>query len=185
MQKVDITSKGRHNVARAPQVPMPRQGQHRSTASRVPWVELTPTTISGLRAKSVVLGPSRQTTRMNWSLRTPCNVPIVLPGRLMATRTLAARVLCVRPARQTQPHDPSTKMRAYDATLGGGPTVKEWQAAQIVQQEPIEVQGTLMDACLAMHHGVRFVKSARDTRTPRLDTLRSSWPAKVVATRRS
>ena len=183
LQKVDITSKGRHNVARAPQVPMLHQDQLRPTVWRVQRVELTTTTTSGRHAKNAVLGPSRQTTRTSWSLRTPRAVQIAHPGRLMATRTLAPHALYVQSARRTQQHDPSTKVRAYDATLGGGPTVKEWQGAQSVQKGPTEA--ILMDACPAMHPKGPSVESARDTLARRLDILQSSWLPIMVATRRS
>ena len=149
LQKVDISSKGRRNVAHAPQAPMLHQDQLRPTVWRVQRVELTMTTTSGRHAKSVVLGPSRQTTRTSWSLRTPRTVQTVLPGRLMATRTLAPHALCVQSGRQIQQHDPSTKVRAYDATLGGGPTVKDCPFALCVQKAPTaELQRK--SACNAM-----------------------------------
>ena len=102
LPQADIMSKGRRNVARAPQAPMLCQGQHQPTASRVPWVELTTTTTSGLRAKSAVQGPSRQTTRTNWSRRMLHHARVVLLERLMATRTLAAHALYVQSARRIQ-----------------------------------------------------------------------------------
>ena len=185
LQKVDISSKGRRNVARAPQVPMLHQDQLRPTVWRVQRVELTMTTTSGRHAKNAVLGPSRQTTRTSWSLRTPRNVPTVLPGRLMATRTLAPHALCVQSARRIQQHDPSTKVRAYDATLGGGPTLKELRLALCVKKGPTAAQTILMDACPAMHPKGPSVESARDTLARRLDILQSSWLPIMVATQRS
>ena len=136
LQKVAISSKGRRNVAHAPQVPMLHQDQLRATVWRVQRVELTMTTTSGRHAKNAVLGPSRQTTRTNWSLPTPRHVRVALPGRLMAIRTLAAHALYVQSVRRIQQHDLSTKVRAYDATPGGGPTVKEWQGVLCVQKGP-------------------------------------------------
>ena len=185
MQKVDISSKGRRNVARAPQGPMPHQDQLRPTVWRVQWVELTTTTTSGHHAKSAVLGPSRQTTRTSWSLRMQLTVQTALPGRLMATRTLAAHALYVQSARRTQQHDPSTKVRAHDATPAVGPTVKEWQVAQAVQKGPTAAQVILMDACPAMHPKGPCAESARDTLARRLDILQSLWLPMMVVTRRS
>ena len=185
LQKVDISSKGRRNVARAPQVPMLHQDQLRPTVWRVQRVELTMTTTSGRHAKNAVLGPSRQTTRTSWSLRTQRHVRVAHPGRLMATRTLAPHALYVQSARRTQQHDPSTKVRAYDATPGGGLTVKEWQGAQSVQKGPTAAQTILMDACPAMHPKGPSVESARDTLARRLDILQSSWYPLMVATRHS
>ena len=185
LQKVDISSKGRRNVARAPQVPMLHQDQLRPTVWRVQRVELTTTTTSGRHAKNAVLGPSRQTTRTSWSLRMQLNVPIALPGRLMATRTLAPHALYVQSAQRTQQHDPSMQVRAYDATPGGGPTVKEWQGAQSVQKGPTAAQAILMDACPAMHPKGPSVESALDTLAQRLDTMQSSWLPIMVATRQN
>ena len=185
LQKVAISSKGRRNVAHAPQVPMLHQDQLRSTVWRVQWVELTMTTTSGRHAKNVVPGPSRQTTRTSWSLRTQRTVQIALLGRLMATRTLALHVLCVQSARRTQQHDPSTKVRAYDATLGGGPTMKDCPFALCVQKGPTAAQAILMDACLVMHRKGLSVKVALDTLVQRLDTMQSSWLPIMVATRQN
>ena len=185
LQKVAISSKGRRNVARAPQVPMLHQDQLRPTVWRVQRVELTTTTTSGRHAKNAVLGPSRQTTRTSWSLRMQLNVPIALLGRLMATRTLAAHALYVQSVRRIQQHDLSTKVRARDATLGGGPTLKELRLALRVQKGPTAAQAILMDACPAMHHSGLCVESARDILARRLDILQSSWLPIMVATRRS
>ena len=185
LQKVDISSKGRRNVARAPQVPMLHQDQLRPTVWRVQRVELTMTTTSGRHAKNVIQGPSRQTTRTSWSLPTQRTVQTVLLGRLMATRMLALHVLCVQSAKRTQQHDLSTQVRAYDATLGGGPTVKEWQGAQSVQKGPTAAQAILMGACPAMHPKGPSVESARDTLARRLVILQSSWYPLMVATRQS
>ena len=185
LQKVAISSKGRRNVAHAPQVPMLHQDQLRATVWRVQRVELTMTTTSGRHAKNAVLGPSRQTTRTSWSFRMQLNVPIALPGRLMATRTLAAHALYVQSARRTQQHDPSTKVRAYDATLGGGPTMKDCPFTLCVQKGPTAAKAILMDACPAMHPKGPSVESARDTLAQRLDILQSSWLPIMVATRRS
>ena len=185
MQKVAISSKGRRNVAHAPQVPMLHQDQLRATVWRVQRVELTMTTTSGRHAKNAVLGPSRQTTRTSWSLPTPRTVQNVALGRLMGTRTLAPHALCVQSARRTQQHDLSTKVRAYDATLGGGPTVKDCPFALCVQKGPTAVQTILMDACPAMHPKGPSVESARDTLARRLVILQSSCLPIMVATRRS
>ena len=185
LQKGDITSKGRRNVARAPQVPMLHQDQLRPTVWRVQRVELTMTTTSGRHAKNAVLGPSRQTTRTGWSLRTPRTVQNVALGRLMGTRTLAPHALCVQSARRIQQHDLSTKVRAYDATLGGGPTVKEWQGVLCVQKAPTAAQPILMDACPAMHPKGPSVESAHGTLARRLDILQSLWLPIIVAPRRS
>ncbi len=185
LQQVAMSSKGGRNVAHAPQVPMLHQDQLRATVWRVQRVELTMTTTSGRHAKNAVLGPSRQTTRTSWSLRTPRTVQTVLPGRLMATRTLAPHALCVQSARRIQQHDPSTKVRAYDATLGGGPTVKDCPFALCVQKGPTAAQAILMDACPAMHPKGPSVESARDTLARRLDILQSSWYPLMVAIRQS
>ena len=185
MQKVDISSKGRRNVARAPQVPMLHQDQLRPTVWRVQRVELTMTTTSGRHAKNAALGPSRQTTRTSWSLRTPRTVQIAHPGRLMATRTLAPHALYVQSARRIRQHDPSTKVRAYDATPGGGPTVKDCPFALCVQKGPTAAQAILMGACPAIHPKGPSVESARDTLARRLDILQSSWYPLMVATRQS
>ena len=146
LQKVDISSKGRRNVAHAPQVPMLHQDQLRPTVWRVQRVELTMTTTSGRHAKNAVLGPSRQTTRASWSLRTQRTVQIVHPGRLMATRTLAPHALYVQSARRTRQRDPSAKVRAYDATPAGGLTLKELRFAQSVKKGATVAQAILMDA---------------------------------------
>ena len=185
LQKVAISSKGRRNVAHAPQVPMLHQDQLRATVWRVQRVELTMTTTSGRHAKNAVLGPSRQTARTSWSLRTPRHVRVAHPGRLMAIRTLAAHALCVQSARRTQQHDLSTKVRAYAANPGGGPIVKEWQGVQSVQKGPTAAQAILMGACPAMHPKGPSVESARDTLARRLDILQSSWLPIMVATRQS
>ena len=177
--------KGRRSVALAPQVPMPRQGRLRPTVSLVRWAVLTTTTTSGLRAKCAILGPSHPTMLTNWSLRMQHNVPIVLPERLMATRTLVARALYVKLARQTQQHDPSTKVRAYDVTPAGGPTLKDRPFAQFVHRAPTVARPILTVACPVMHRKGLCVKAALGTLVQRLDTLLSSQLLRVVATRRN
>ena len=110
---------------------------------------------------------------------------VALPGRLMATRTLAAHALVCQSARRIQQHDPSTKVRAYGATPAGGPTLKDCPACPGVEKGPTAAQAILMDACPAMHPKGLFVESARDTLARRLDILQSSWLPIMVATQRS
>ena len=61
----------------------------------------------------------------------------------MAIRTLAAHALYVQSVRRIQQHDLSTKVRAYGATPGGGPTLKDCPSAQSVKKGPTAAQAIL------------------------------------------